>query len=211
MSEASMVMAHVHISNVSKLGSDIPSVNLPPVTTCRSDAPCFKKCYARRGRLAFPRTKSLLERNYDLWRQDPIQFERDVIIAAYPYRYFRWHCSGDIPDLQYLKMMIRVAEAIPDTKFLCFTKKYDLVNGILDSGIVIPQNLNIVFSAWGNFQMDNHHSLPVAYIRFKNNSDQQTQIPASVFQCQNYCGSCVMTGKSCWDLGKNEAVCFNEH
>ena len=35
-------------STVSKLGSQIFSINLPQGITCRPDAPCMKGCYAKK-------------------------------------------------------------------------------------------------------------------------------------------------------------------
>ena len=88
------MLSHVHISyGVSKLGAEIPSVSLPVGCTCRPDAPCLRKCYGRRGRFSFSRTKALIQNN----------------------------------------------------------------------------------------------------------------------QCPKYCGDCVITGESCWDLKSGEAVCFDEH
>lgn len=200
---------HVHISrSISKLGADIPSVNLPPVATCRADAPCRSKCYARKGRFAFQRNKSLLRRNLDLWQQDPLRFEMDVLLAANPSRFFRWHSAGDIPCASYLSMMVNVAEKCPNTKFLCFTKKFEIVNDYLNIHRSFPENLCVVFSAWGEFLPPNPHKLPVAYVRFKH---QQTDIPPSAFSCSGYCGECCATGHSCWELKSGESVVFNEH
>ena len=204
-----MLMTHVHISyGVSKLGADIPSVSLPVGCTCRPDAPCFRKCYGRRGRFAISRTKALIQNNLELWCCEPEQYERDVAIAAFRSRFFRWHCTGDIPDAKYLEMMIRVARNLESTRFLCFTKKFELVNQRIDTFGALPANLNMVFSAWGAFLPDNPHALPVAYIRFRN---QPADIPDNAYHCPKYCGNCVMSGESCWDLKLGEAVCFDEH
>ena len=204
-----MTPGHVHIStSISKLGAAIPSVNLPPVITCNTAAGCAKKCYARKGRFAFKHIKDLLQRNFDIWREDPDGYERDVAIAAFTSRFFRFHSSGDIPDDAYLLMMIRVAGKCPNTSFLCFTKKYEIVDNYIDSGGIVPDNLHIVFSAWGDYVPTNKHNLPVAYIRFKN---QPTKIPGDAFPCPGYCGNCVATGCSCWDLKPGESVVFNEH
>ena len=57
----------LHVSHsVSKLGASIPSVSLPAVVTCRPDAPCFKTCYARKGRFRFSRNMELLRNNIDM-------------------------------------------------------------------------------------------------------------------------------------------------
>lgn len=204
-----MIPEHVHISyHVSKLGGDIPSVSLPVGETCRPDAPCFKKCYARRGRFCFQKNKAHLLNNLELWRCEPEIFEEEILFSAFRSRYFRWHSSGDIPDAQYLDMMVRIAQRLPKTQFLAFTKKYALVNEWLDVHGAFPANLTIVFSAWGDFQIENPCDLPVAYIRFQK---EATMIPVYARECPSYCGNCVTTGMSCWDLQRGEAVVFNEH
>lgn len=206
-------MEHAHISRgISKLTSGnvtIPSVNLLPVDTCRHDAPCFKGCYACKGRFAFSRNKMLLAGNTEMWANDPQGFERDVMTAAFHSRYFRWHSAGDIPDSSYLNMMIRIANALPNTQFLCFTKKDYIINSYLDLGGELPSNLTIVLSAWGTWQPKNPHCLPVAYIRFKKKDSGV--IPETARQCPKHCGDCTMTGCSCWDLKCGESVVFDEH
>lgn len=204
-----MMMEHVHISRgVTKLGADIPSVSLPVGLTCRADAPCFKQCYARHGRFAFRHNKELLQKNLDVWKNDKEQFERDVLIAAFHSRFFRWHSAGDIPDRSYLDMMVRVAEQLPDVSFLAFTKKFEMVNSYLDEHHTFPQNLHVVLSAWGSFQLQNPFHLPVAYVRLKN---QECTIPEDALACSKYCGDCVISGRSCWDLKCGQSVCFNQH
>lgn len=204
-----MVLEHVHISRgVSKLGADIPSVNLPPGCTCRPNAPCFKRCYARKGRFMFTHNQALLQRNLDVWRQDAEQYERDVTIAAFHSRFFRWHSSGDIPDAAYLSMMVRIAQALPNTSFLAFTKKFELINEYIRSNGSLPDNLRVVFSAWGSFMPVNPYDLPIAYVKLRRTP---CDIPPAAFQCPKYCGECVMSGCSCWDLKPGQSVCFNEH
>ena len=201
----------VHISRgITKLGANIPSVSLPPVVTCRPDAPCFKKCYARKGRFAFKQNKDLLQTNLEIWKEDPKGFELTIQTTAHFSKYFRYFSSGDIPDADFLAMMVRVANECPDTSFLCFTKKYELVDQFVESHGMIPENLHIVYSAWGVFQPDNPFGFPVAYIRFRN---QNNSIPENARQCSGYCGDCVQTGASCWTLhrGCGDCVVFNEH
>lgn len=202
-------MKQAYISHgVSKLGPQIPSINLPPIVTCRPDAPCFAKCYARRGRFCFSKNKAHLQDNLTLWLTDPNAYECSVVCAAYFSHFFRWHSSGDIPDAAYLEMMVRVARRLPDTSFLCFTKKHELVNDHIKGYGELPQNLTIVFSAWSSFLPPNPHNLPAAYVRFKKGA---ASIPENTRECPSYCGDCVATGASCWDLQPGEAVVFNEH
>lgn len=204
-----MTPDHVHISyHVSKLGVDIPSVSLPVGGTCRPDAPCFKKCYARRGRFCFQRNKVHLQNNLEMWLVNPEQYEYEVGIAAFFHGYFRWHSAGDIPNAAYLTMMVRVAKDKPNTRFLAFTKKYELVDEWLDANGMFPANLTIVLSAWGSLLPENPHNLPIAYIRFRK---ENGNVPSRARECPSYCGNCVATGMSCWDLLPGEAVVFNEH
>lgn len=204
-----MALNHVHIScSVSKLGANIPSVNLPVGVTCRPDAPCFKKCYARRGRFCFQRNREYLENNLKIWNRAPEQFEYEIGASAFFHRYFRWHSSGDIPDVRYLEMMVRVAGSRPDTRFLAFTKKYEMVNAHIDAHGALPGNLVVVLSVWGNFVPENPHNLPTAHIRFKRG---EVEIPENARQCPSYCGDCISSGMSCWDLKAGEAVIFDEH
>jgi len=93
-------------------------------------------------------------------------------------------------------------------RFLAFTKKYELIDDYINSHGSLPENLIIVLSAWGEFKPANPHNLPVAYIRFKK---ETTGIPADARPCPSYCGDCVATGMSCWDLKRRESVVFNEH
>lgn len=200
---------HVHISrSISKLGDAIPSVNLPPGITCRPDAPCISKCYARKGRWRFSNNIDLLENNLRIWQSDPDTYRKEIGASALFSRYFRWHSAGDIPDEPYLGMMSRIAEMLPYTQFLCFTKKFELVNAYLEEK-TLPKNLRLVFSAWGDFLPENPHKLPVAYVRFKNSS--QDEIPCYAFECSGHCEDCIPCGNSCWDLEHGQAVVFNEH
>lgn len=205
-----MVLEHVHISHVSKTGDLIPSVGFPPGKTCRPDAPCIPKCYARKGRFAFRRNKELLERNLRIWNQDHDFFQHEVMIAAFQSRFFRWFPSGDIPDPNFLRMMIDTYEKVPGTRFLAFTKKDDIVNDYLDHNPMWDEDhFVLALSAWGDdFHINNPHNLPVAYIRFKN---KPCTIPPSARQCPKFCGDCVFSKASCWDLKRGESVVFDEH
>lgn len=137
-------------------------------------------------------------------------FKRDVMIAAFCSRFFRWHSSGDIPDENYLSMMVDLAQQLPHTNFLCFTKKFELVNHYLDNHKSFPKNLSMVLSAWGSsFIPENPYNLPVAYVRFRKGD--QGFIPDDAIKCNGYCGECTLTGDSCWDLKPGQSVCFNEH
>lgn len=53
-----------------KLGKFIPSVNLPPIITCRADAPCKKGCYATKGNYNYDNVKKPRIENLNEFTQD---------------------------------------------------------------------------------------------------------------------------------------------
>lgn len=193
----------------SKLGL-IPSVNLPPITTCRPNCPCAKDCYATKGRFRFPNVKDSLANNYNLYLQDPAKYFAEIKHAInngmISYAYFRWHAAGDFVDRIYFEGVVKVAEELPNTSFLAFTKKFEIVNEFIHNGGTIPKNLHIVFSAWGDeFKIENPYSFPVAYVRFKN-SENKT-VPSYAEECSGDCTNCL----KCWNVKSGEAVVFNKH
>lgn len=154
-----------------KLGGFIPSINIPAGLTCRKDAPCQKICYAKKYHWTIEKVKASLKNNLLAYLENSDEYFNQIISFLNNedviYKYFRWHSSGDIVDYRYLKGIIRVAESCPLTKFLCFTKKFDLVNYYLALGYKIPSNLNIVFSGWdSDFKDDNPYNLPTTTLKF---------------------------------------------
>lgn len=194
----------------SKLGL-IPSVNLPPILSCRDKCPCANDCYARKGRYRFKNVQESLLNNFKLYKNNPEQYFDEIYhsinTGIIVYSYFRWHAAGDIVDEKYFDGMVGLATELHSTSFLAFTKKFEIVNSYLDSGKCIPENLHIVFSAWGkNFKVDNPYSFPVAYVRFKDqklNSD----IPVNAMECSGDCTNCLL----CWHISKGQSVVFNKH
>lgn len=163
----------------SKLSGQIPSVNLPPITTCRHNAPCSKTCYACKGNFTYPKVKSSLANNYAYYIKDSKAYFNDIIQQVNSpltiYKFFRWHSSGDIVDYNYLCGMVKVAQKCKNTKFLAFTKKFEIVNEYLNVNEKLPNNLKIVFSAWDkDFKVENPHNLPVAYINLKDETKTPT-------------------------------------
>ena len=205
-------MSKVTISHSnSKLGDMIPSVSLAPECSCRKDAPCAKGCYAKKGNFTFSNVHDSHVANYNAYMENHREYFQQIIKAVggkmLAYRFFRWHVAGDIVDTDYLEGMCMVARACKTTKFLCFTKKFDLVNDYVATGKKIPNNLHIVFSAWHKaFKVPNPYNFPMAYVFFKK-SDMNPDIPSLAIPCQGHCESCL----ACWSLKKGQSVVFNQH
>lgn len=195
--------------NNSKLGL-IPSISVPPIVTCRANCPCSKKCYALKGRFRYKTVKAAHIHNYELYNIAPDEYFEGVLRfinnPVLSYKYFRWHVAGDIIDDNYFKGMVDVAKKSPNTSFLCFTKKYEIVNSYMLNRD-IPANLHIVYSYWGSdLIIDNPYNFPTAHIRF---SDEQknTTIPPDAVECSGNCIQCL----ECWSIKNGEAVVFKEH
>ena len=115
----------------SKMGS-IQSISLPSVVTCRSCA-CQNKCYARKLERIRPAVAKAYQRNLDVLQSDPDTYWREVEASIMMSRFFRFHVSGDIPDLNYLERMVDISDRNKHCQILCFTKKYEIVNGFIES------------------------------------------------------------------------------
>ena len=199
------------ISNrVSKLGESIATINLPAKITCNPDAPCVKNggCYACKGNFAYKSVANGIMKNYEAYEHDPQAYFNiiDSTLKMIPYKYFRYHSSGDIVDETYLDLMFKVARKHKGTRFLCFTKKYKMVNNYLTNHQK-PANMVIVFSNWNDWICDNPHNLPTSWVRFGNGET----IPAKANECSGFCGECANTESSCWHLKKGQSVVFNKH
>lgn len=189
-----------------KMGA-IPSVSLPPVKTCTNCAVCAGKCYAARMVRRFATVRNAYENNLALYAADPEAFFFQAKAAAMISRFFRWHVSGDIPNADYFRRMVQLAEDLPSTSFLCFTKNYSVVNSFIDNGGAIPENLHVIFSAWGKQLIpDNPHGLPVSDVIFKG------ETPADDWKiCGGNCFECCCRGVGCWELKPGETIAFYEH
>lgn len=132
-----------------------------------------------------------------------------AFLSAKKPKYFRWHVAGDIPDLEYLRLMCWIAYCFPKTKFLAFTKNYVLVSYWRINISAVP-NLNIVVSRWPNINVpyvieDDLSAFPQAWMRDPKHPDPH--IPANVKECGGNCESCGI----CWKLKKGQSVVFNKH
>lgn len=200
---------HVCISKSNiKLGM-IPSVSLPPIVTCSSNACkfCGKKCYARKMCKLRPSVKESYENNLDILLNDKEKFWREVSGSMALTTYFRFFVSGDIYDKDFLDNMVLCAKKNKHCNILCFTKKYSLVNEYLEHHR-LPKNLKIVFSVWKGLECFNPNNLPEAHIFYK---DGTTTAKDGAKYCSGNCMDCAVENKNCWTLKRGEQILFREH
>ena len=190
----------------SKLGA-IPSVSLPSIKTCRNCA-CQEKCYAQKLERLRPAVRNAYQHNLEVWIKDPETYWREVEASIMMSRFFRFHVSGDIPSFKYLVNMVEIARRQPHCEILCFTKKYNLVNELIEQGGELPSNLHMIFSGWVGLEMANPFSLPEAHVRYRDGS---TTAREDAIECSGNCTECALTEGGCWNLQKGQQVIFNEH
>lgn len=130
------------LSKTSKMPG--PSFSLPAGTACPTGRKMVEKyasasvcanCYARRGRYLFESVKNSRIENYKLML-DSIRRNDDSIIKMMnkaikeykgwrgPHKYFRVHDSGDLFNVEYVRLWIEIVKANPDVKFWFPTREH---------------------------------------------------------------------------------------
>ena len=181
----------------SKLGS-IPNVSLVPVKDCANCQFCKSTCYAMKAWRQYPQVRKAWRKNSTAVRgpQRASWFQSiDRYIAKRTPEYFRWHVAGDILDQHYYECVREMAKRHPDTKFLCFTKRYDL------KLLHRPKNLAIVISIYPGMKKPKTRH-PKAWMQ----DGTETRIPKDAIECSGSCSGC----NACWDL-QGKDVFFHKH
>ena len=196
----------VSISNGNSKMGFIPSVSLPPVVTCSNCSSCSKDCYAVKLCRIYKTVRDSYDRNYSILKTDRDSYFAQVKATAMINRYFRWHVSGDIVDQDYLSRMCKVARDCKGTRFLAFTKNYEVVNEYFTTHKK-PKNLQIIMSLpFDGSKVDNKHNLPVAVVVFKGD-----ELNPTYKMCGGNCQECACRGVGCWELKKGETIAFKKH
>ena len=182
-----------------------------PVVVCRDDAPCKSTCYACKGCQTMATVQAAYYRNLRLYNDDPDNFFEQVYckIKFSGLPKVRWFDSGDIVDAEFFARMVELCKKTPQVKHMCFTKKYEIVNTYIDTNGKLPDNLNVIFSAWDVlWSVPNPHGLGVAYVDF-NDKRMNPDIPDNAFMCPGRESTCSACG-ACWSK-KLKAVVFKQH
>jgi hypothetical protein len=181
-----------------KLGH-IPNLSLPPVVTCRPGVPCAGQCYANKAYRLYPNVKKVWDTNWELWSTNPVDYFGQLQAWLFKHKpeWFRFHVSGDIPDRRYWESLNYTATLFLETKFMLFTKRFDLEFGY------IPPSLSVVLSMWPGQAIPEHlDHLPKAWCL------PDDRAPASALLCPGNCESCG----ACWSLAqRGQDVAFKLH
>jgi hypothetical protein len=165
-------------------------------------------CYATKNTYLYKSTVNAMQRRYNKIN-DPKWVEYFSKLLNYlalkeknkDKLYFRWHDAGDIQSIEHLKKIIEIAILCPTIKFWLPTREYTIVNQLINSGVEIPNNLNIRLSAHMVGQrIDSKNGifkqLTNSMVFEKNNAQNDSSV--------SYCPSSKQNGKcldcrNCWD------------
>ena len=198
----------------SKMGN-IPHINLPPCRSCDRTLPCYSGgCYSLKAYRMYPNVRESWDANWEMVANERDAYFRKINewLARHKPEYFRWHAAGDIPDGDYLDRMFSIARFHPGTKFLAFTKRYELVKEAFGRIRWVRKadrvdNLAIVLSVWPYLPIDRKllKRFPAAYMFDPKDPDER--IPAKARDCTGECDKCLL----CWSLAPGDSVKFHKH
>ena len=155
-------------------------------------------CYAMKGRYVFPNVQTALYRRLEAIEKPLFVAVMSELITRKKQSYFRWHDSGDLQSVDHFAKICAIAEATPTVKHWLPTREYRIVSEYVESGGIIPENLNVRFSAHmigGNVPKFPKLKGIVTISTVSKNVDyaEAHDCPAR-FQ-GNSCGDC----RACWD------------
>lgn len=198
-----------------KTGAAVPSVSLIPVADCGNCKVCAGGCYDVRN-VCFQKSVQVSRAvNSAIYHSNPAQYFAAIRRFVRFARFFRWHVGGDVVDLDYWREVVAIALEVPQCEFLIFTKAFDIVNGWISSGGVIPENLHVIFSDWRGLEMENPYNLPVSSpVWFDADGREIERGPhctAAAVWCPGSCEDCAAVCGGCWGLKHGETVLFEAH
>jgi hypothetical protein len=108
---------------------------------------CYN-CYALKGNYNFSNVQNAMYARFATVQSMMWVEAMTLTIAIFEKtKYFRWHDSGDIQDVEHLEKICKIAEYLPMVKFWLPTREYSIAFSY--EGIV-PNNLTIRFSSHMN-------------------------------------------------------------
>lgn len=188
----------------------IKNISIAPILSCAGVCNhCMEHCYDLKAVLQYVDVAKARARNYVLLMYNPMEFyiQARRAIASQKKGLFRWNVGGEIVNLVYLQIIVKLAREFPKVKFLIFTKKHFLVNSYCERNggrNAIPENLKLIFSFWPGMDLINPYNFPVSapYIGKR---------PENWKECIGNCETCNDLKCGCWYLQSGETVGFKYH
>ena len=171
--------------------------SLAPGLTCLNCSGCIKWCYDLKACWQYANVRIARAINTAMMylnREATFEQIAEYISKRRTHKFFRWHVSGDILDVDYFDHMVKIARMFPDWIFWTYTKAYTYVNEWIriNGKENLPANLSVMFSEWSGMPMDNPYDMPT----FKCIMPGQEHNP-SAWKCPGNCESCLKSGHGC--------------
>lgn len=185
-----------------KIGK-VLNVSLMPIMTCGNCKECKHLCYDVKACLQYRTVLDARIRNTVLAMNHRDEFFARIDEKCRRRRknkFFRWHVSGDILDLDYFERMVKIAKNHPTFIFWTYTKMYNIVNEYCrrygkDS---IPSNFTIMFSEWDGMKLDNPFNFPIFTVRLKDGNVNHTfEWFDGLHKCPGNCDICKKGSRGC--------------
>lgn len=199
---------HVSISAGNRKMGAIPSVSLLPIVTCPAicSGTCGKDCYALKTAIVYPSARKAWARNTAIALHMPERFFSEIDEYMQNSREFRFHVSGDIPNVSYFDNVVSLCRKNPHCAVLMFTKRFSFINKWISENGNLPDNLHVLFSGWEGLQPDNPNRLPETDI-----IPIGTEPEPDAIVCGGNCSNCRCHNTGCWSLSSGNKLYFYLH
>jgi hypothetical protein len=108
-----------------KLSEQVHHFDLPASVTCPGKSRlCYRRCYARRGRFAFPQIAERLKYCYEQSKLDDFVSRMVDELYRKGVLLMRWHVAGDIYSPGYARKIVDVVEQSPHATFWMYSRSW---------------------------------------------------------------------------------------
>ena len=108
-----------------KLSQQAFHFDLPAGRTCPGKSKlCHGRCYARKGRFAFPQVQERLNWCYERSKRSDFVDVLSTELYRKGVLLMRWHCSGDVYSPTYARKMLEVMARSQHTSFWLYSRSW---------------------------------------------------------------------------------------
>ena len=196
--------------------------------SCNHACECYSKriCYGMHGFYQMYLVNQLyLADNLLYIRENGYEKTADDIIAEIKRtkcRKFRWFTVGDILNIDFIHMMVKIGKACPETEFWGYTKKYMLVNHYIEKYMngnaeLFLKYTGLIFSHWRNedgtdFEMLNPYHMPTSeFIPFGMEDEAKKADHICPCSDPDVYENCCNCSNPCYRLKIGQSMALLEH
>lgn len=210
-----------------KTGKSVGGYGHTIETSCTHMCECYKlkDCYGCGGNYLYPSTQLFLADNSLCFLHYGWEKMADMIIETIRKNHikkYRWFTVGDIPNADFIRLMVKVGTECPDVKYWAYTKKYAMVNRFIEKEFGgnadrFQRITGMIFSHWRNrdgsfFPMDNPYHMPTSeFVPFGHEEDAENAdhiCPCSNPDVVEHCEDC---STPCYELRLGMSMALLEH